>query len=79
VTADFTNLPRVRLATLPTPLTDAPGLRKALGGAARCPGILLKRDDSPGWLGGNKARKSEFLIGDALRQGATTHHYRRGQ
>jgi len=40
VTADFTNVPRVPLAMLPTPLTDAPGLRKALGGAARCPRIL---------------------------------------
>ena len=73
MTADFTKLPRVPLATLPTPLTDAPGLRKALGGAARCPRILLKRDDLTGLaLGGNKARKLEFLIGDARRQGATT-------
>ena len=61
------------LATLPTPLTEARGLRDALGGAARCPRILLKRDDLTGLaLGGNKARKLEFLIGDALRQGATT-------
>jgi len=67
VTADFTTLPRVPLATLPTPLTDAPGLRKALGGAARCPRILLKRDDLTGLaLGGNKARKLEFLMADAL-------------
>jgi len=63
----------VALATLPTPLTEAPGLRKALGGTARCPRILLKRDDLTGLaLGGNKARKLEFLIGDAQRQGATT-------
>jgi len=73
MTIDFTRLPRVALATLPTPLTEAPGLRKALGGAARCPRILLKRDDLTGLaLGGNKARKLEFLIGDAQRQGATT-------
>ena len=60
------------LATLPTPLTEARGLREALGGSARCPRILLKRDDLTGLaLGGNKARKLEFLMGDALRQGAT--------
>jgi D-cysteine desulfhydrase family pyridoxal phosphate-dependent enzyme len=73
MTIDFSPVPRVALATLPTPLTEAPGLRKALGGAARCPRILLKRDDLTGLaLGGNKARKLEFLIGDARRQGATT-------
>ena len=73
MTIDFTRVPRVALATLPTPLTEAPGLRKALGGTARCPRILLKRDDLTGLaLGGNKARKLEFLIGDAHRQGATT-------
>jgi D-cysteine desulfhydrase family pyridoxal phosphate-dependent enzyme len=73
VTIDFSTVPRVPLAALPTPLTEAPGLRQALGGAARCPRILLKRDDLTGLaLGGNKARKLEFLIGDAQQQGATT-------
>jgi len=68
----FDAVPRFPLATLPTPLTDARGLRAALGGPARCPRILLKRDDLTGLaLGGNKARKLEFLVGDALRQGAT--------
>jgi D-cysteine desulfhydrase family pyridoxal phosphate-dependent enzyme len=68
----FDRLPRLRLATLPTPLTEASGLRGALGGHSRCPRILLKRDDLTGLaLGGNKARKLEFLIGDARRQGAT--------
>jgi D-cysteine desulfhydrase family pyridoxal phosphate-dependent enzyme len=72
VTIDFTSLPRFALATLPTPLTEARGLREALGGSARCPRILLKRDDLTGLaLGGNKARKLEFLIGDALQQRAT--------
>jgi D-cysteine desulfhydrase family pyridoxal phosphate-dependent enzyme len=60
------------VATLPTPLHEAPRLRQALGGAARCPRILLKRDDLTGLaLGGNKARKLEFLIGDALTRRAT--------
>ena len=67
------SLPRVSLATLPTPLTEAVGLRAALGGSSRCPRILLKRDDLTGLaLGGNKARKLEFLIADARRLGATT-------
>ena len=62
---------RVPLANLPTPLHDAPRLRAALGGAERCPKILIKRDDLTGLaLGGNKARKLEFLIGDALEQNA---------
>ena len=64
--------PRFPLATLPTPLQEAPRLRAALGGPERCPRILLKRDDLTGLaLGGNKARKLEFLVADALAQGAT--------
>jgi L-cysteate sulfo-lyase len=50
--------PRMALATLPTPITDATRLRDALGGAAACPRILIKRDDLTSLgLGGNKARK----------------------
>ncbi|MGD8276626.1 MAG: D-cysteine desulfhydrase family protein [Gemmatimonadota bacterium] len=63
--------PRFRLARLPTPLHDARRLREALGGPDRCPRILFKRDDLTDLaLGGNKARKLEFLIGDARRKGA---------
>ena len=62
----------MRLATLPTPLEAADRLRDALGGPERCPRILIKRDDLTGLaFGGNKARKLEFLAGDARRQGAT--------
>ncbi len=65
--------PRVPLATLPTPLYDAVRLRDALGGPQRCPRILLKRDDLTALgLGGNKARKLEYLVADAKRLGATT-------
>ena len=47
--------PRVRLVELPTPLQEAPRLREALGGAGRCPRILIKRDDLTGLaFGGNK-------------------------
>lgn len=64
--------PRINLATLPTPLQEATRLRDALGGASQCPKILIKRDDLTGLaFGGNKARKLEFLVADALKQGAT--------
>jgi len=64
--------PRFRLAALPTPLQELSNLRQELGGSERCPRILIKRDDLTGLaFGGNKARKLEFLVGDALRQGAT--------
>src|SRR5579862_5738700 len=64
--------PRFALAALPTPLQEARRLRDALGGRQRCPRILIKRDDLTGLaFGGNKARKLEFLVGDALRAGAT--------
>jgi len=64
--------PRFRLATLPTPLQEAPRLRDALGGPEHCPRILIKRDDLTGLaFGGNKARKLEFLVADAINQRAT--------
>lgn len=66
-------LPRFPLAQLPTPITDATRLREALGGPTACPRILIKRDDLTGLgLGGNKARKLEYLIADALAAGAHT-------
>ncbi len=65
--------PRISLATLPTPLYDAVRLRSELGGTNRCPRILIKRDDLTALgLGGNKARKLEYLVADAQAQGATT-------
>lgn len=63
----FSQFSRVPLAFLPTPLQPAPRLSAALGG----PRILIKRDDMTGLaLGGNKTRKLEFLLADALKQGA---------
>jgi D-cysteine desulfhydrase len=62
----LTGAPRVRLATLPTPLQAAPRLSDALGLE-----VWVKRDDLTGvGLGGNKARKLEFLLGDARAWGA---------
>ncbi|MCA8926131.1 MAG: D-cysteine desulfhydrase family protein [Planctomycetes bacterium] len=60
--------PRVTLAHLPTPLEALPRLGAALGVE-----LYVKRDDCTGLAtGGNKARKLEFLLADALAQGADT-------
>jgi D-cysteine desulfhydrase family pyridoxal phosphate-dependent enzyme len=73
VRSAFERVPRIPLAALPTPLHEATRLREALGGASRCPRIFIKRDDLTGLaLGGNKARKLEFLVADAQQQRATT-------
>jgi D-cysteine desulfhydrase len=59
-------LARVPLAKLPTPLDEMPNLARALGG----PRLLVKRDDLTGLAGGgNKTRKLEYLMADALAQG----------
>jgi D-cysteine desulfhydrase family pyridoxal phosphate-dependent enzyme len=71
VRAAFAAVPRFPLATLPTPLHELPRLRGALGGPATVPRIFIKRDDLTGLaLGGNKARKLEFLVADAMARGA---------
>ncbi|MFL7905509.1 D-cysteine desulfhydrase family protein [Azospirillum argentinense] len=63
------SFPRVPVSHRPTPLEPLERLSAHLGG----PLILAKRDDCTGLaLGGNKARKLDFLIGDALAQGADT-------
>src|SRR3954454_1767031 len=60
--------PRVRLFPTPTPLERLDNLTKSLGG----PEIWIKRDDcTVVATGGNKARKLEWLIGEAREQGAT--------
>jgi D-cysteine desulfhydrase family pyridoxal phosphate-dependent enzyme len=63
------DVPRINLAHLPTPLEPMPRLSAHLGG----PTIYVKRDDQTGLaLGGNKVRKLEFLVADALAQGCDT-------
>ena len=58
---------RFGLAHLPTPLEEMPRLSATLGG----PQIWIKRDDETGLAtGGNKTRKLEMLIADALAQDA---------
>jgi D-cysteine desulfhydrase family pyridoxal phosphate-dependent enzyme len=63
------SLARFSLAHLPTPIEELKSLSRDLGG----PELLIKRDDQTGLaLGGNKTRKLEFLVGQALEQGADT-------
>ena len=58
---------RINLAHLPTPIEALPRLSSLLNG----PQIYIKRDDQTGLaMGGNKTRKMEFLLADALGQGA---------
>lgn len=65
----ITQFPRIRITHGPTPLEFMPRLTEALGG----PNLYIKRDDCTGLgTGGNKTRKLEFLMADALRQGADT-------
>src|ERR1044072_4744770 len=61
--------PRRRYTPGPTPLEPLRHLTRELGGRD----IFIKRDDLLGLAaGGNKTRKLEFLVADALAQGADT-------
>lgn len=67
MTAELASLPRIPLAHLPTPLEHA----RRLGDALRLPSLYVKRDDCTGLaMGGNKARKLEYLFAEARAQGA---------
>ena len=64
-TLSINNLPRIQINFLPTPLVELKRLADVLDG----PRIFIKRDDLTGLaLGGNKTRKLEFLLGEALSQ-----------
>ncbi len=64
---NFTPFPRRQYLQGPTPIESMPALSKALGGEVN---LYVKRDDLlPGSGGGNKTRKLEFCIADALDQG----------
>jgi D-cysteine desulfhydrase family pyridoxal phosphate-dependent enzyme len=61
------DFPRIPLAHLPTALEAAPRLGEAFG----LPRLWVKRDDATGLaMGGNKARKLEYLMAEAAAQGA---------
>jgi L-cysteate sulfo-lyase len=59
----------VPLSHWPTPLDRAPRLSAALG--LRPGDLLVKRDDLTDLGGGNKVRKLEHLVAEAVRDGAT--------
>lgn len=66
---NLARFPRRRYTHGPTPIEPLPRLSAALGG----PDIFIKRDDLLGLsAGGNKTRKLEFLVADALANGADT-------
>lgn len=66
---NYQHIPRESLGYFPTPLIELTKLSKKLDG----PRIFMKRDDNTGLaLGGNKTRKLEFILADALAQGADT-------
>jgi D-cysteine desulfhydrase len=73
---DLSRFARRRYTRGPTPIEPMPRFSAAL--AAVCPGgrgpeVWIKRDDLLGLSpGGNKTRKLEFLVADALQQGADT-------
>jgi L-cysteate sulfo-lyase len=61
--------PRLRITHGPTPLEPMKRLSEALGG----PNLWIKRDDCTGLAsGGNKTRKLEYLMAEAVQQGADT-------
>jgi D-cysteine desulfhydrase len=67
---DFTQFPRRNYLQGSTPIEALPALSRELGGKVN---IFVKRDDLlPGAAGGNKTRKLEFCIADALEKGADT-------
>ena len=66
----FANIPRYPSVSLNTPIEPLNRLRQAIPGA---PQLWIKRDDLTGYLGGgNKLRKLEYVMADALSRGATT-------
>ncbi len=65
----FKQLQRKSLGFFPTPVKELDNLSQHLKG----PRILIKRDDLTGLaFGGNKTRKLEYLVADAVSQGCDT-------
>jgi L-cysteate sulfo-lyase len=64
---ELARFPRIRLGHFPTPLEPMDNLTRLLGG----PRLWIKRDDCTGLSsGGNKTRKLEFLLAEAIAQKA---------
>jgi L-cysteate sulfo-lyase len=69
ITMHLSRFPRLHFAHLPTPLEPLERISEHLGG----PNLWIKRDDCTGLSsGGNKTRKLEFLMAEAVERGADT-------
>ena len=67
---NYTQFPRRPYLNGPTPIEAMTSLSSVLGGKVN---LYVKRDDLlPGAAGGNKTRKLEFCIADAMEKGADT-------
>lgn len=67
---NLNQFPRRNYVKDATPIESLPSFSEALGGKVN---IFIKRDDLlPGCAGGNKTRKLDFCIADAMEQGADT-------
>ena len=67
---NLAQFPRRGYVTTPTPIEHCPNFSKALGADID---VYIKRDDMlPGTAGGNKTRKLDFCIADALQKGCDT-------
>ncbi len=67
---NLAKFPRRGYVASPTPIEAVPNFSKALGGKVN---LYIKRDDLlPGCAGGNKTRKLDFCIADALAKGSDT-------
>jgi D-cysteine desulfhydrase len=73
---DLSRFPRRRYSEGPTPIAFLPRFSAALAQTCpdgRAPRVWIKRDDLLGLTpGGNKTRKLEYLVADALARGADT-------
>ncbi|RFU25192.1 hypothetical protein B7463_g11147, partial [Scytalidium lignicola] len=67
----FASIPRVTLLFEPSPIQELPNITKALGGEVN---IYAKREDCNSGLafGGNKTRKLEYFVPDAISSGCDT-------
>lgn len=64
------NIPRLNIGFYPTPIEELTRFREAIGGGPR---LFIKRDDYTGaGMGGNKVRKLEYLLAQAIAEGADT-------
>lgn len=68
---NFNAIPKRTYTPYETPIEELKNLRKKMGNLS--PKLFIKRDDQLGLAaGGNKTRKLEYLMADALNQGADT-------